>query len=87
MPELSPVDEINALAKDILDGKDPSPEQMHKVIERLRSERKSVSTTADGKRKTAAKPIDFAKLFASVKPDAGDTALKNKQAKEEKSDG
>lgn len=66
MTNLSPIDNINRLAKLILEGKDPSPEEMHAALMQIRSERGSaVQARAEAKAKKEAKsaPIDIASLF------------------------
>ena len=61
---MNPIDRINALQKRILAGEDPSAEEMAEVISQLRSERETISETAEGKRKEPRKPIDIGALFA-----------------------
>ena len=63
----SPLDQINEMQKRILAGEDIPSEDMHSVINQLRSERAVVSETATEKKVKKAKqsaPVDIAALFA-----------------------
>lgn len=60
---MTPVENINALAKRILSGDDPTPEEMYAAIQQIRSERGSLAQAKEDKKKASA-PLDISALFA-----------------------
>lgn len=56
------IEKINAMQRRVLNGEDPTAEEMQEVIQLLRSERGTASTTT-AKAKTPAAPLDLAALF------------------------
>lgn len=66
----TPVDVINSLAKRIISGEDPTPEEMYAAIQQIRSERGSIAQAKEEKARKASTPIDIASLFAKKEPSA-----------------
>jgi hypothetical protein len=62
----TPIEEVNELRNKILQGYEPTPEEMHKAFSLLRSERGEAVVTAGEKRAAkaaAAEPINLQDLF------------------------